>query len=109
MVRCSSHGADHLFDGGDPTALQEAVGILLENADIPTPINDAISELIWLGESLVHEGGAFVLPERLITCGLEGFRRRDAERYDEADTDEHIDRELVRACLSAVLGIGVAP
>jgi len=105
MARCPSYGADRLFDGGDPTALQEAVGILLEEADIPTSINDAIDALIGLGEALVYEGGAFVLPDSLITRGLEGIRRRDAERYDETDTDEHIDRELVRACLGAILGL----
>ena len=108
MVRCPSHGADRVFDGGDPTALQEAVGLLLDAADIPTPICDAVSVLVDLGEALVHEGGAFVVPERLITRGLEGVRRRDAERYDETDTDEEIDRELVRACLGAVLGLEAA-
>lgn len=106
MVRCPSYGADRLFDGGDPTALQEAVGILLEEADIPTPINDTISELIWLGESLVHGEGEFVLPEHLVTRGMEGVRRRDAEGYSETDDDDQVDREIVRACLSAILGIG---
>jgi hypothetical protein len=79
--------------------------IALDEAGIPRAICDTISEFIDLGETLAREGGALTIPDRTITRGLEGIRRRDAERYDETDTDEHIDRELVRACLTAILGL----
>lgn len=39
---CPSHGADHLWDGGDPTVLQEAVLALLEDAGVPTERCDRI-------------------------------------------------------------------
>lgn len=93
---------------GDEPPAYEVIARALDAVDIPSPLSDLIGELFGLGASLAYKAGTFVLPESVITRGLEGISRRDAERYDEADTDEDVDRELVRACLSAVLGIGSA-
>lgn len=93
--------------GAEPPAF-EVFARALDAVDIPSPLRDLIRDLFELGASPAYKAGTFVLPDSVITRGLEGISRRDAEHYDETDTDEHIDRELVRACLSAVFGLGGA-
>lgn len=92
--------------GEEPPAY-EVIARALDALDIPSPLSDLIGELFELGVSPAYKAGMVVLPERLISRGLEGIRRRDVERYDEADTDDDVNRELVRACLSAVFGFEV--
>ncbi len=53
-LMCPSRGADHLYDGGDPTDMQDAVLALLEAENLPSKINDQIMVLIQQGEALIH-------------------------------------------------------
>ncbi len=48
-LMCPSYGAK-MFEGGDPTDLQDSILALLEAADIPSTINDQIMILVERGE-----------------------------------------------------------
>lgn len=50
MASCPSACANSLFDGPEPSALEDQILGLLETAGIPSEINDKIMKLIEEGE-----------------------------------------------------------
>ena len=60
MIRCPSYDAHKLFEGPEPSALEEEILTLLEAAGIPSDINDKIMKLVAEGEALAYEQGEIV-------------------------------------------------
>ena len=52
MVRCPSYDAHKLFEGQEPSALEEDILELLEAGGIPSDINDKIMKLVAEGEEI---------------------------------------------------------
>lgn len=55
MVRCPSADAHKLFEGPEPSELEENILMLLEAAGIPSAINDKIMKLVAKGEAILYQ------------------------------------------------------
>lgn len=54
MVRCPSADAHKLFEGQEPSELEEDILALLEAAGIPSKISDQIMMLVAKGEAILY-------------------------------------------------------
>lgn len=52
MIRCPSADAHKLFEGPEPSELEDEILGLLEAAGIPSDINDKIMKLVSEGEEI---------------------------------------------------------
>ncbi len=55
MTRCPSYAAHKLFEGPEPSELEENILMLLEAAGIPSAINDKIMKLVAEGEAILYQ------------------------------------------------------